>query len=373
MRKRQTVTDDEKMKRNAEKERDEKKEGSAISSAPEEGTDVAAQDGVSVEPIKAAKSNNIAPDVSMIKNALKNFFKNLIYVFVPMGTVYLFMLFAILLFATSTAKNLSETVAQVLNTVGNSIEQSSASLEEFLSFAFGKINWNGSFLDTLSKLLDINWISETVKGFFGTLSASTEGFDAEIDAILAAFGSRFATDVGLSLSLVALGVWIANIVTRYILRRRTAKRTLKNAIVAHTLVPLAQSAVVFVAGILFVFIKWFAILVMVAAVALWAVISLMNSYIIYRDKSIDLTLKQVITPRNVISHILVGVIVLAIDVALCVALWFVHAVLCILVAIPFLIYSIDIIDLNTDSYVQGVVESIKRKAEPQAVAQVEEQ
>ncbi len=308
---------------------------------------------------ESGSDKNLAPDFGMIKNTLKNFGTNLIYVFVTMGTVYLFMLFAILLFAGSTLQNLSDTLSGIIETVGASIEQSSASVEEFLAYAFGKINWDGNFLQTIARILDTKWISETVKGFFDTLSMSTEGFDAQINAILTNFSNKLSVDLGIAVSLVALGVWISNSATRYVLRRRTAKRGIKNFLLAHTLVPFVQSIVVFVAGILFAFIQWFAILVLVAAVALWAIISLMNAYIIFRDKNVPLTPKDVITSRNVVSLILVGLIIFAIDIVLCVGLWYLNPILCVLIIIPVFIYSLNIIDLGSDSFVLGLINILK--------------
>lgn len=322
-----------------------------------------AAEQVAKEPKDGEKTKSVAfkPDFGMVVNALKNFGKNLIYVFVPMGTVYLFMLFAILLFTSSTVKNLSEALNQIIATVGESIEQSSASVEEFLAYAFGRIDWNGNFFDTISKILSTNWISETLKGFFDTLSASTEGFDARIATIASNFTGALKADIGIAAAIIAVGIWLANTVTRYVLRRRTAKRSVRGTIAAHTLVPIAQSAAVFAASVLFAFIKWFAILALVAAVALWAIISLLNSFIIYRDKDTPLDIKDVITLRNVISHIFVGLLVLAIDVVLFVALWFTNPILCVLIMIPFLIYSLNIIDSNTDSYVQRLVVAIKNE------------
>lgn len=309
---------------------------------------------------KTAEGNkNIAPDFDMVKNSLKNFGKNLVYSFVPMGTVYLFMLLAIAIFVSSALQNLSATLNRVIETVGASIEQSSVSVEDFLAYAFGRIDWNGNFFETLKKILDMNWVSETVKGFFETLSASTEGFDAQINDIVSAFFDRLSLDIGVAVSLVAVGVWVANSVTRYVLRRRTAKRGIRNFLIAHTLVPFVQSIVVFAAGILFALIKWFALLALVGAVALWAVVSLMNSYMIYCGKDVQLTLKDVVTPRNVVSHILVGLIVLAIDIALFVALWFIKPILGVLIIVPFLIYSVNIVDLGSDSYVLGLINILK--------------
>lgn len=315
--------------------------------------------GSAAQKRKDGKSVNIAPDFGMMKNTLKNFGTNLIYIFVTMGTVYLFMLFAILLFAGSTLQNLSTTLSGIVETVGASIEQSSASVEEFLAYAFGSIDWNGNFFQTITVILDSNWISNTIKGFFETLSTSTEGFDAQINVILTAFSDKLSVDIGIAVSLVALGVWISNSATRYVLRRRTAKRGIKNFLLAHTLVPLLQSVVVFVAGILFAFIQWFAILVLVAAVALWAVVSLVNSYLIFREKDVLLTLKDIITPRNVISLILVGLIILLIDVLVGVGLWFLNPILCVLIMIPVLIYSLNIVDLGSDSFVTGLIGIVK--------------
>lgn len=320
-----------------------------------------------------SENNNKTPHVNrnvvklgMVKNSMRNFLRNIALVFVPMGVFYLFLVVAMLLFASSTFQNVSGTISGFVKLVGESADNSSASVKQFFEYAFARIDWNGNFLSIVRQIIDTSWITETFKGFFATLSASSEGFDAQVAALVNSFTSTLKADIGVLASLTVLGVVCANLLIRFLLRRRTARRNLKSFIISHTLVPLFESAMLVVAILLMWLLKWYALLLYVALTALWAVVSLFNSWLIFRDGKVKA--KQILTVENILSHIIVCVIMLVIVAAVFVALWFVNPIVSILVTIPVFIYAVNIIDVNTDSYVSRYIAQASEPNEQEAIA-----
>lgn len=297
-------------------------------------------------PVRAQKST---VKLSMIGTSLKNFVKNISLVFVPMGVFYLFLVVAMLLFASSTLQNVSGTISGFVKLLGESVDNSSASVKQFFEYAFEQIDWNGNFFSIVRQIVDTGWITKTFSGFFATLSASSEGFDAQVATLVNSFTSTLKADISVLATLTVLGVVCANLLMRFLLRRRAAKRNLRTFILSHTLVPLVQSLMPIVAGILMWLLKWYALLPYLALVALWAVVSIINSWLIYRDGTVRL--KDVLTVGNVFSQLVVCVIMLVIVVVVFTALWFVNPIISILVTIPVFIYAVSVIDVNTDSYV----------------------
>lgn len=290
----------------------------------------------------------------MIKNSLKNFGKNLIYLFVPMGLVYLFILIAVFVFVEAAMRDVGTAFAALTQLMDDSLQQSSASLQQFVSYAISQIDWNGNFWDTLKTVINTNWIGNTFRGFMETLSQSTEGFEQDLTAIVARLADGIIADISVAGSLCALGVLSANFATRFILRSKVAKRNAKQFVIAHTLVPVAQTALLTVSLVLIATIRLYSLLVFVAFAVLTSLLSLCSSYLIYRDNGLQL--KEVLTGKNILQHLASMGIILLINAAVAVVLFFVNKIIAVLLLIPLLIYSANIVDVTTDRLVRTLAE-----------------
>lgn len=289
----------------------------------------------------------------MIKNSLKNFFSNLLYVFIPMGIVYLFVLLAVFMFLGTAVQSFAGSLGDLVELVGTSVEQSSASVEDALAYSFGQIEWNGSLLSVLRQVLDVNWLQSTLVNFFETLNVSTAGFEAEFTAIVSDLKSTLLAQLGGAIALGAAGITIASYVTRFALRRKVAKRNVKKFVIAHTLAPLFEAVCVIAFLFLVSLIKMYSLIAMVAFVTFAGIINLATSWLVYNDKKISL--KEVLTPGNVFQHFLFIVIVLVMNVALALLISLFNVVLALLILVPVAIYSINVVDCETDSYICSLV------------------
>lgn len=290
----------------------------------------------------------------MIKNSLKNFGKNLIYVFIPMGIVYLFLLIAVFSLVGVVFDAAGTAISDMFGLIGSSVEQSEADVADFLAYSFGQINWTGNPFETIITILDTRWISTTVKGFFETLNQTTEGFDEQLNAIVGNFKTALGGGFAVTATLVAVGIACANYATRFAVRNKVAKRNFKQFVVAYTVVPIFQTLLLIACLWLIAKIKLYSLLVFAALVALVGVLSLCTSYIVYRDGK--LKFKEVLTFKNVMKHFAVLCIIAAINIALALALWQINKLFAILLMLPVVIYSANIADVNTDSYVSLLVE-----------------
>ena len=293
----------------------------------------------------------------LFDNSIKNFFKNWIYVFIPMGIIYLIAALTVFFFATNEVGDAVSTFKSVVALIEESVDASSASLADFMEHAMGQINWDGNFFDTLAQILDSNWLTSTVKGFFETLGASAEGFEEELGAIVDAFMTRLTARISLAFVTMILAVLLANAVTRYALRRRTSKRSLRQTIIAHTLVPLAHAAIVIGSVLLLGLLKWIAIACYILMIIIAAMSELLNSWLIHRDK--NLKLKEVMTARNVFMQLFVASYILIFDVLLAIEFALINGVIAVFLMTPVAIYSLNIIESNTDSYVCALINAKK--------------
>ncbi len=289
----------------------------------------------------------------MIKKSLKNFGKNLIYVFVPMGIVYLFLLIAVFSLIGTVAGAAGDAVTATVDELKVALEESDTSVTEFLSYSFGKINWKDNPFTIIKTILDTKWLSTTIKGFFETLNVSVEGFGDNINAIVATFKKELVAGITVAAVLAVIGLTAANYATRYVMRNRVAKRNFKQFVIAHTFVPLFQTIMGLLSIVLLATIRLYSLLVFVAIVLLMGTVSICTSYLIYRDNTISL--KQLLTGKMLLQYAAVLGIIFLLNIAICGILWLISPLLAILIVLPLTIYSANIVEVNTDSYVAETV------------------
>lgn len=289
----------------------------------------------------------------MVKNALKNFFKNSIFIFVPMGIVYLFFLIAVFIAIGSLVKITGTAFSQTFELVRDSVGASS-SVNEYLDYAFKQLQWNGNIIDTVVAAFRTRWLTTTLKGFFGELAETTEGFNENLDLIVGDFLVKLRAIISAAIVLCVLGIVLANFLTRVMVRKRTAKRGFKKFFIAHTILPIAQALFVVASVVVLVIIRYYGLLVVAALLILSCAFSLTSSWVVHRSGG--LKWKDVVTMRNILMHLASVGVILLLNIALAAAFFAVNSLLAILIMIPVILYSLNIVGVNTDSFVCGMIE-----------------
>ncbi len=290
----------------------------------------------------------------MIRSSLKNFAKNLVYLFIPMGIFYLFLLLTVFGLAHFLIGGLSTMLSDLTSLIHVSVEDSSVSVNEFLKYAFGQIEWTGNYAAAIRQIFSTAWLKNTAMGFLETLNASTENFGENFSAIVLKFKDTLVAGVSVAAVICAIGVVLANFAARFAIRRKTARRNFKKFFLAHTVVPIVQAIILIAFYILFAFIRFYSLLALVVLLALSAVLSLTASWVVHSDKTVKL--KEVLTLKNILSYLgSVGLIIL-LDLALAAALFAFDALIAALLMVPIVIYSFCIADVNTDAFVCSLVE-----------------
>ncbi|MDE6613722.1 MAG: hypothetical protein K2K28_04145 [Clostridia bacterium] len=297
----------------------------------------------------------------MIKISLKNFFKNLIYLLIPMGIIYLILLLVIFGFISSTFANAKEMLSSLGELINTSAASSEQSVKEFLTYSINKIEWNGNFFDTLKSIISTHWLQNTVKGFFETLNATTEGFAAECTAILQEFKNRLITDISIAAACSILGVIAANYAVRFVLRRKTAKRTFKKAVVATAILPIAHTVFVILTFAVTSYLKYYSLIVLFVITAVSGLVSLTVSWLVHRDG--NLKLSEVANAKNVLLHTASTAIIILLNAVLAAVLLYINKLLAVLIILPAIVYSLNVIVLNTDSYVISLTAQIRQPEE----------
>ncbi len=290
----------------------------------------------------------------MLKKALKNYFSSALYIFVAMGIIYLILIIVVFLFVMNTVQNLGVMFGDISDLIGNSVSLSGNAVEEFIDYTVDKIDWNADFVSIVKQIMDTNWIKTSVEGFLHTLNVSTENFTTEFDIILQNCLGSVITNLVVAISLLFAGVYFAGVATGYLVRRKTAKKNMKQVILNFIFSPLFLALTVFVLMWLAMLIKGYVLILLVVLGLVYEAISLTQAWFIYGRGKIKY--KQAVNLKNVGSNVLAAVIIIATVIALFVLLSFISKFIAVLVIVPVAVYSVNIIGVNADSYISELSE-----------------
>lgn len=286
----------------------------------------------------------------MLKKALKNFYSNLIYVFVAMGIIYLTLILVTYTFLFTVFKGAGTMLSDIFNLLGSTVAGSETAVEQFFEYAKGQINWSNDFVSVVKQIVETDWLKNTVTGFLQTLDVTAENFTSEFNAIINSFLATVVSSFVASVVTLFFGVFVANWVTGYTVRRKTAKRNVLQWVVGLILRPLFNAVVLFAMIWLAAVLKGYALLLFIAVGVVYEFIVLTFSYLMFGLKRVPF--RRAINFKNVGMNILAALIIIVINVAVILLIGLINAFVAVLVAVPLLVYSAKILDVNADSYIR---------------------
>lgn len=285
----------------------------------------------------------------MIKTSLKNFFTSILYIFVPMGIVYLFVLLALFGLAGSAIGSAATMLDELSTLLADTVADAEFSVTDFIAFAADRLTWDGNIFHYVGQILDSGWVNTTVREFFG----STSNFTSDFTDIVMEFTSALKLQLTLAIATCAVGLVLANYATGFVVRRKNARRGFRRWIVANTVIPLVESLILGCAFALAAEIRYYALLAFAVVIIAYGLLALISSWIVYRNKS--LPFKEVVNTKNLLGQIASVFIIFLLVVAVFFLVSILNFMLGALVILPVVIYALNIIRVDTDSYVIGLV------------------
>lgn len=296
----------------------------------------------------------------MIKTSLKNFFTSMLYIFVPMGIVYLFVLLAMFGLAASAIGSAATMLDELSTLLTDTVSESNFSVTEFISFAADRLTWDGNIFHYVGQIIDTGWVRTTVKEFFGSTSGD---FTSDFTNIVMEFTSALKSQLTIAISCCAIGLVLANYATGFVVRRKNARRGFKRWIVANTVIPFVESLILGGAFALAAEIRYYALFAFAVVITAYGLLALISAWIVYKEKS--LAFKDVVNGKNLLGQIASVAVIFLLVVAVFFLVSILNFMLAALVILPVVIYALNIIRVNSDSYVIGLA------AKKAAIAQKE--
>ena len=156
-----------------------------------------------------------------------------------------------------------------------------------------------------------------------------------------------------SISSLGIFIFLSTILTRYILSKETINQTFKEKILGYIIKPIVS--LIMITLILFInsLIGGYALIVLLIYLILDAYFSLFTSWFIYKNKG--LKLKEVMNIKNTSKSLLSTFLIIGFTILIALIFAYINLNVGILITIPLVIYSLNIISINSESYVKNLV------------------
>ena len=284
----------------------------------------------------------------MLKNALKNFFVNLKYVFTPLGVMFLGALSGLAVLISSVTTAVSELSSGVTALLNSTELDGSALLNEIVAM-FLALDWTnlGEVANTIS---NPDWLSSA---FGNGVRALIVDYDAHVAEITACVNTAVTDVIGgvvgfLELSIA--GFAVGYLITALLIRREAVSSSLPKYILSvllgTALATLALFAFLALSNVEALGAVWAFVIVTVVG----AVVTLAEAYLLHGLRKVKFT--RAFNPKNLVGLLLSELLILLATVALIAVVALAFGAVCgVFVGLSLLTVAAIVMGVNAESYV----------------------
>ena len=289
----------------------------------------------------------------MLKNALKNFFVNLKYVFTPLGVMFLGALSGLAVLISSVTTAVSELSSGVTALLNSTELDGSALLNEIVA-TFLALDWT-NLGEVANTITNPDWLSSA---FGSGVRALIVDYDAHVAEITACVNTAVTDVIGGVVGFFALsivGFAVGYLITALFIRRETVSSSLPKYILSvllgTALATLALLAFLALSNVEALGAGWAFVIVAVVG----AVVTLAEAYLLHGLRKVKFT--RAFNPKNLVGLLLAELLILLATVALTAIVALAFGAVCgIFVGLSLLTVAAIVAGGNAESYVSRLAE-----------------
>ncbi len=295
----------------------------------------------------------------MIKNSLKNYFKCLAHVFVPLGCLFLGVLFGLNHFfgvLSAQTSYLSEEIVRIIPEV-------EADFDEIWSYILAsarELSWEQPF-ETVKLLLDGNWLAEKIAAVTGMTAEQYNKFLLDVQTVLENVGNELIGGAVIFVVFVVLSIWLGFFVTNLFVRRTTVKRGFLK-FVAVTLLDsfLSATLIAFTTWILSLW-SWGGVFSSVVSLLVFGFVALLEAYVIHGGRKIAFF--KVVNLKNCCLLLFSQLIIFVISLVIILLFFLVtNALAALAVGLSVFVIAMLVSGVNAESYVVHIMRQEQESA-----------
>lgn len=288
----------------------------------------------------------------IIKNGLKNFFLNLKYFFIPLGTLFLGIIvgFSIVL---PLFNNTLETFVGNISSLSLVIDG-----EAFADSLWGsltRLDWSNSF-DALSTLFSREYLETTITNSLKALLTNYDQCVVQINGFITAVIDEIIVYLGVIITCLGLGFVGGFFLMKILVRKEIADRKLYKLIVVTIVDTILSGGLMSLCVYLFSLWKFSTLVSTLLSYIIYALIALYEAYIVHGRNQIDV--KKIVNFKNS-SHLILS------DITIIIVAWIFSSLSTIIfnelagvvIGVTFMEVAFVVIGMNAESYVKELVEN----------------
>lgn len=286
----------------------------------------------------------------MITKGIRNFFINLKHFFTPLGALALGVIIGLSVFIPGVIGVVEELADRVAQITGNASVSFDA-LKDSLAAEIGALDW-GRPADAFHTVLSEDWLTATL---YKCINAFVSG-DTAAAQISEAVNSAIN---GIGLFAAILIVWTiigllgGFFLTKFLVRRNMARRSLWKFILASVLDSVLAVALIFVSVWLEALYSAAGIIAGILSLVLLGFVSLTEAYLVHGRKKVPL--KQAVSIKNILKLLLVDIIIIIITLLLSVIAFAVsNSAIGAFICLPLIEIALIVMSLNAEAYVKDL-------------------
>ena len=284
----------------------------------------------------------------MLKLSLKNYFKCLLHVFVPLGCIFLGLLFG----AYTFFGVVSEQLAYVKEEIPKLLTGVEADFDELWSFVIGsarELSWKNP-IQTVVMLLKGEWLTEKIATFLGMTTADAAQLLSSLQNVLQTVGGALKGGLAAFGVQVMLGVLLGYFVTNFFVRRSTVKRGFWKFVLVSLLDSFLSATLVAVTVYLLTLWSPGALISSVVSMFLYGFVSLLEAYVIHGRNEIPF--KTVVNAKNCFLLQLAQTIIFAISAVIVLIIYLItNWLVALAIGLSVAIIALLVANVNAEAYV----------------------
>ncbi|MDE5897265.1 MAG: hypothetical protein K2H43_05595 [Clostridia bacterium] len=290
----------------------------------------------------------------MIRKGIQNYIASLKFIFTPLGVLALGVVIGLSVLIPVTISAVRELAEAIVEITGNASVNVDA-LRECLQNAFGGLDW-GEPTAAINTIVNGDWLNTTIRDFLNTLLIDLEGYSAQISEAVDAAAGKIGEGIAVLVVWIVLGLIGGYMLTRALVRKTMARRTLFKYLFALVIDSLLTAGLL----VLVVWLKtlWSPSVYLSAAVVyiLLGFYSLIEAYLVHGRKRVSC--KTVVNLKNVLKLWLTNLIVFLIScVIAAIILAVANIAVGLFLVIPLAEITIVVISLNAEGYVKDLADA----------------
>lgn len=297
----------------------------------------------------------------MIGQGVKNYMKNLKFVFNPLGTIALGFVFglSILIPVIMSATN---TLIETVKSIFANANIDFTALKDCLLAAFRALDW-GEPLEAIKLMLSRDWLMQTMQSCLSTFVESMDVYTVPLTEAINIFCNSLMGGFSGLISCVILGVFGGYFLIKCLVRRNTVRRTFKKYILANIIDSVFSFIIIFVCAWLYMLWEYSIFISVIIAFIFFGAVALFEAYLVHGVHKVKKS--DIVNGKNIVKLFVTDLIILGIA-ALFVMLLIVitNLYVGIFVGVALVQIAFVVIGLNAESY---VVELVNEKAEKEEI------